>query len=464
MKQKSVKIVLALTLAVLFLAGCTAKEPAATDALATDPAGPTESAGPAVSDNPVSIEVTPTPMPSGSEGPSASPAETQSASSVLTALLPSKSGFEWVYSGTAEYSQSMTLASISQNTQGTVYSVTGEVGDTSGGESDKDLTFEETYIAGADALVLSVGKGDAMMDSKYTDLELIRLPLKQGNSWEQQAAGSDGTKSTLACTIDSVEKVDGRMEYAVSYKEKDGSYFEGRKIRVGFGVVAFEMQDGGDASPVGYAISEPVSGYEGSAELNSYLPKADTEMDYFGLAEYGHKGTLEKLWSNAEEAVYEFTGEYDDGVGTPDEFVVRYYFDYLRGTVTEKVMSNERTDTAELNSKLHNLVVLKAPIKENAAWSHNATIDGKQVKVVAKVTEMDNDKGTVTVAYTAKGADGYYDDTYIETRTFKQGYGLVSFSNLMPGDIDISEADAKDPEKKADILANHMFGYQLREE
>jgi len=457
MKQKSLKILLALALAVLLLAGCAAKQPSGTDASAA------AATSPMASENPVSIDVTSTPMPGVSEEPLPSPQETEGADSALTALLPFKNGFEWVYFGTAEYSQSMTLHSISQNKEGAVYTITGEVGDLSGGESGKDLSFEETYIVGAGSIALSVGKGNAMMDSKYTDIELIRLPLRQGSSWQQQAVLSDGTKSTLTCSIDSVKKVGGRMEYSVIYKEKDGSYYEKRKIREGFGVTSFEMPEDKSASPVGYSISEAMSGYEGSAELNGYLPQTDTEMHYFGLAEYGHKGVLEKLWYNAEEAVYEFTGEYEDGVGIPDKFVVRYYFDYLRGTVTEKVMSNERTDSAEVNSKLHNLVLLKVPVEENAAWSHNATIDGKQVKVAAKVTDIDNDAGTVTVNYTAKGVDGYYNDTYIEKRTFKKGYGLVSFSNLMPGEIDISETDAKDPEKMADILANHMFGYQLRD-
>lgn len=457
MKQRNLKILLAAALAVLLLTGCAGKQANG------DESSVTSAPSPAVSENPIEIDVTPTPMPGASDAPVPSPQKAESANKALTALLPSKNGFEWVYTGTAEYGQSMSLASISQSNEGAVYLVKGQVADLSGGESGKDLSFEETYTAGEDSLSLSIGKGNAMMDSKFTDLELIRLPLKQGGSWQQEAVMSDGTKTALACSIESVKKVDGRNEYTVTYKEKDGVYYEKRKIREGFGVVSFEMPEGGSGAPIGYSISELMSGYEGSASLNAYLPQTNVEMHYFGLAEYGHKGALRKLWSNAEEAVYEFTGEYEDGVGIPDKFVVRYYFDYLRGTVTEKAVSNERTDAAQVNSMLHNLVLLKYPVQEGATWSHNAALNGRQVKVIAKVAKVDEDAGTVTVTYTAKDADGYYDDTYIEKRTFKKGYGLAGFSNLMPGEIEISAADAKDPEKKADILANHMFGYQLRD-
>ncbi len=193
--------------------------------------------------------------------------------------------------------------------------------------------------------------------------------------------------------------------------------------------------------------------------LKSYLPPLDTKLRYFGLAEYGHIGQLTKEKEFKSEAMYEFKGQYQDGIGTPDKFVVRYYINFDRTTITEMVISNERTGQAEVNSKLHNIVVLKLPIKEGKTWRHKTTIDGKRYTVYAKIVKVDDD--TIKVRYEVPGVDGYYDDTYIEERTFEKGYGMTGFSNLMKGDIGISEEDAKDEEKLRQALVNHMFGYSL---
>lgn len=448
LKKISLIILSAVILLFLLLPGCENKQASAL---------PAES----VPDSTVKIELTPSPVPSENEIEITS-STVNAISDELKRLLPSLSGFEWVYYGTAEYSHSMKINSITQNEDDITYSVKGSVSDLSEGYSGQDFSLEISYVLSGSRL-FQVKKETSMMDSRFDTLELIREPLRAGNSWEQEVVSDDGNKTTLACSIESIREVGGRNEYSVVYKDKNSSYYEKRKMREGYGVVAFERPDDAGTSSVGYAISEPMSGYEGSAELNKYLPVLDTELHYNGLAEYGQKGTFTKLWSNAEEAVYEFQGEYEDGTGIPDKFVVRYYFDYLRGTVTEKAVSNTRGDTAEVNSKLHNLVILKYPVSLNASWSHVAKIDDYEVKVTAKITDLDEINGTVTVQYTAEGASGYYDKTYLEERTFMAGYGLTAFSNLLPGEIGISKTDIQDAAKLEEALGSHMFGYKLRD-
>jgi hypothetical protein len=452
LKKISLIIFTVMMLFPLVLAGCEDKQASGGASELTEESAP-------VSDDTVKIELSPSPVPSENEIKITS-STVSTISEDLKKLLPSLSGFEWVYYGTAEYSHSMKIVSVTQNQNDITYLVKGAVEDISGGSSEQDLSLEISYIL-SPLRLYQVKKG-SVMDSRFDTVELIREPLSSGSSWEQDVLLEDGSKTTLACSIESVRKVGGRNEYSVIYKDKNSSYYEKRKIREGFGVVAFERPDDAGSS-IGYAISEPMSGYEGSAELNKYLPALDTEAYYNGLAEYAHKGTLTKLWSNAEEAVYEFKGEYEDGSGIPDKFVVRYYFDYLRGTVTEKAVSNTQGDKTEVNSKLHNLVILKYPLEKNASWSHAAKIDGKDVKVTAEVTGLDEENGTVTVKYTAQGVAGYYDKTYVEERTFRAGYGITAFSNLMPGDIGLSQTDAKEVSKLEEALNNHMFGYKLRD-
>lgn len=60
--------------------------------------------------------------------------------------------------------------------------------------------------------------------------------------------------------------------------------------------------------------------------MNKYLPPLDTSLRFVGIAESGHIGTVSKVYSNKDEALYEFAGVYHDGMGTPDKFGVRYYF------------------------------------------------------------------------------------------------------------------------------------------
>ena len=200
----------------------------------------------------------------------------------------------------------------------------------------------------------------------------------------------------------------------------------------------------------------------GLEEITQYLPSLDKEMYYFGLAEYGHIGNLKEISSNDEQLMYEFNGNYNDGSGLPGEFIIRYIIDYTGGIVTETVLSNTRNDKMEVNSKMHNLVVLKLPIEKNAVWYDDVVINGNPYIARAEIVERDSSNGgKIKVKYTVSGVPGYYNDTYFEERVFEKEYGMTSFSNIMPGDIGISEEDKDDINKVNQAIANHTFGYSL---
>ena len=205
-------------------------------------------------------------------------------------------------------------------------------------------------------------------------------------------------------------------------------------------------------------INQDVS--ENKQLMDEFMPPLNTVLRFTGIAETGHYGQLVSGYTNPSDAMYQFNGTYDDGMGVPDKFVVKYFFDYARGTITEKAISNERLDKAESNSKLHNVVILKFPLSLGATWSHSTTINGKSCWVYAEVIEYSTNK--VKVQYTAPDVPGYYNNTYIEIRTFEKGYGMTGFSNILPGELDLSGVDTSDEDAVMDYIMNmYMFGYSL---
>lgn len=193
--------------------------------------------------------------------------------------------------------------------------------------------------------------------------------------------------------------------------------------------------------------------------MKEYLPPFNKTLRYFGIAETGHIGEIVEMHDKSEETLYEFRGTYNDGYNDTDKFVVRYYFNYKRNTITEQVVSTERRDFPEIYSKMHNIVVLKFPLSLGTTWKHSTTVNGVKLTVHAKVIEYTND--LIKVRYEVPGAKGYYKDTYLEERTFEKGYGLTAFSNLIQMEIPFDGIDMNDKEEVEKRLMEYMFGYVL---
>jgi len=195
-------------------------------------------------------------------------------------------------------------------------------------------------------------------------------------------------------------------------------------------------------------------------DIEAFMPSLDSQLDFFGIAETGHYGELSMIYTDDVVALYEFSGTYNDGMGVPDEFTIQYFCDFERGTVTEKALYNERLDKNEFHSKLHNIAVLKFPLSLGATWSHETTINDSKYWVYAQVIEYDGVR--VKVLYTAPGVPDYHNETYIEMRTYEVCYGMTSFGNIMPGELDMSGVDTSDEDAAAEYIMNiYMFGYSL---
>lgn len=405
------------------------------------------------------------PTPSTKQNPEATNTENIPSSSSLqeiTKLLPNRIDYQWVYNGFAEYAHKMQLLSIDKGDSSYVYHIKGQVEDMSGGESKNNFSLVITYTAVPGILTQEKIETN-MMDSIYNKIELIRSPLVKGTKWSQKVTDKDGKQATLDCAITDITKDGNENKYTVSYKDTSGTYYEKRVIKEGVGVISFEKLyiDQKDSFPVSYSINPLVTGYITRLNLNSYLPKLTKELRYNGLAEYGHIGTLVKVSDNQDNAIYEFKGVYDDGSGIADKFTVRYYLDYIRGTLTEKAITNTRTKKNEVNSKLHDIVLLKLPIEKGATWSHDTIMNGKKYSVRATINEVNSNEGIVKVSYIITNVAGYYNNTYFENRTFQIGYGMTGFSSIMPGKLSIDPKDINNKEKLQQAIDNHMFGYSL---
>ena len=172
----------------------------------------------------------------------------------LDALVPQMPA-SWIYSGTADYNQVMSLVEVIETSGQKIYKVYGEVEDTTGGEVQADFTFEKTYTVTGDRLE-QTRKGRMLLDSEYDKLTLIKLPLEVGNTWNEKVIDTSGKTVGISAEIEAIEEVSDGKVYTVRYKQSGSKYYELRKIKEGSGVVHFEkiMFYDGDQFDLEYSL------------------------------------------------------------------------------------------------------------------------------------------------------------------------------------------------------------------
>src|SRR5699024_8570307 len=190
----------------------------------------------------------------------------------LTELLPDKKGYKWDYDGTIEYGHKMELKKIEESDKQVDYTVEGEVEDASGGESENDFSLDLTYTVMEDKLIQNIDS-EMMMDNNFPEIELIKLPLSEGNEWTQTQKNSDGEEITLESSIDSIENDDGQGIYTVIYEDSDSDYYERREIKEGVGIISFESSDinydnDSEDMPMKYEVNYDATGYPDNKEKN----------------------------------------------------------------------------------------------------------------------------------------------------------------------------------------------------
>lgn len=156
----------------------------------------------------------------------------------LSELFPQEEGWQWEYTGSANYAHHMHLDKVYEAGSQKVLTLSGEVNNVSSGTTHSDYSLEVTYAIEGDRVV-QTKLSDALMDSEYDKVTLIMSPLALGTSWKETVIDSQGKTVAIQSEIIDVEDhPDGKI-YKVVYKEMKSDYSEVRKIQVKQGVIDF---------------------------------------------------------------------------------------------------------------------------------------------------------------------------------------------------------------------------------
>jgi hypothetical protein len=163
----------------------------------------------------------------------------------LLEMLPRETGDQYIYNGFAEYGHIQQIDRIDEEDGRKIYHVVGMVDDPSGGEATGDFTLEMQYLVDGEKIIEKIIKGQKL-PHKLPELEVLRLPLEEGNQWEQKML-INGTEESLKAVIEtvSVDPKDNLETYTVVYTVPmadmpEGMYKEIRAYKKGVGLYHFE--------------------------------------------------------------------------------------------------------------------------------------------------------------------------------------------------------------------------------
>ena len=165
--------------------------------------------------------------------------------------------------------------------------------------------------------------------------------------------------------------------------------------------------------------------------------------------------TLSNMKIDKSNLVIKYSGKMADGYGEDSRGERTFSLNYIfkldeAGTpmVYERVYNNDymSSNTDSLNSIIKNYIVMWGDPKENDTWSQKVIYNEKEYTAKTVMTDVSYTKYNLETTIT--DIDGFYNDTYIEKRTYDRGYGLISFENTPA--IDDNETSM-----------NLIFGYTL---
>lgn len=168
----------------------------------------------------------------------------------FSAIFPRKVNVEWLYGGETANSYRIRLDSINkdEDLEVTEFLMSGEV-IVPTPDDGEDYTVEIKYTVSGSSVRETIIKGKHL-PNKVADLEIIRGPLEQGNSWVQ-SVNIDGEYKDMTAVIEEVNEdlitgeIGVRVLYSVPMEGMPGGiYRESRYFRQGKGLEMFEATYG----------------------------------------------------------------------------------------------------------------------------------------------------------------------------------------------------------------------------
>lgn len=258
----------------------------------------------------------------------------------LEALLPEDEGYTWIYNGFAEYGHRMSLEFIEKTEQKTTYHILGKVEDLSDGESKLNPDINLNYII-KEGILTQTKQEEAMLDSDYDTIQLVKTPLEKGNKWLQEVKDQEGNPISLDCEITDIEEKNGRKVYTIVYEDTDSDYYEKRKIEEGTGVVSFEKLWITEElkMPIGYTLYEEKPQDKTTSEATQKRNKFYTKGELMNLLQDGEYNKNITWDSQNEHVIY---ATYNLGNQT---YKVFFSSVYMKGEIA---ISKELSEMPEL--------------------------------------------------------------------------------------------------------------------
>lgn len=216
---------------------------------------------------------------------------------LLLTFMPSTLSGYW---GDGDYYHESNRIEATNDENGSWTHVFGEVKDNLKGYNKMDFRFQISYLVDSQKIIQSY-EGKALNDSKFSVIELLRLPIEIGNTWQFSAEDQTGKNIKVTGEIINVSETGDHV--VVKYSTKDG-YYEQRDLVKGMGVTDFIRQ-------VTYKDESTYTGYHIEKEMEITSNALEYEKERIEISEAHHDLILnfEKSWplyvKNEDAAIFE---------------------------------------------------------------------------------------------------------------------------------------------------------------
>lgn len=195
-----------------------------------------------------------------------------------------------------------------------------------------------------------------------------------------------------------------------------------------------------------------------SQELAELFPSNEgAKWEYYGIADYGHHMTLDKIYEANSQKVLKITGEVEDLSGGASQ--LDYHLEVTYAIESDRVVQTKLSDTM-MDSEYDHLTLIMTPLAVGTKWQEE-TVDsqGKKAAVTGEIIEIEQaeDGPIYKVRYTEAKSD------YSEVRKLQKGKGVIDFVKTLKYDdqtVEVSyhlyrmgqaEVSNQEAENKADI-------------